>query len=384
MAHSNLAAKPAKPYPGFPLFAHATGRWAKKIRGKLHYFGRWDDPDAALNMYLDQRDALHAGRTPRLSSDGLTVHQLFNRFCEAKERQSDAGDITRQTFLDYHRTCQGVLAAFGKHRLVDDLASDDFEALRASFAKRLNPNTLGNEVQRVRVAFKYAYDAGLIDKPIRFGPTFKRPAKRILRAERQRKGARMFEARQLRRILKAAPQPLHAMILLGVNCGFGNHDCGTLPLSAVDLRGGWIDHPRPKTAIARRCPLWPETVAALRDAIDRRAKPHDPEKARLVFVTKYGGAWAKDVPTINPLSAEMRKLLCKLKLHRPGLGFYALRHTFETIAGGGRDQVAVNAIMGHVDNSMAGVYRERISDERLRQVVEVVRRWLFRRTTAVG
>jgi integrase len=99
----------------------------------------------------------------------------------------------------------------------------------------------------------------------------------------------------------------------------------------------------------------------------------------LVFRTKYGDSWAKLHTSANPLSAEMRRLLNKLNLHRPGLGFYALRHTFETIAGESRDQVAVNAIMGHVDASMAAHYRERISDERLVDTANDVRRWLFRR-----
>jgi hypothetical protein len=34
---------------------------------------------------------------------------------------------------------------------------------------------------------------------------------------------------------------LRAMILLGVNSGLGNHDCALLPLSALDLDGGWLN-----------------------------------------------------------------------------------------------------------------------------------------------
>ena len=67
-----------------------------------------------------------------------------------------------------------------------------------------------------------------------------------------------------------------------------------------------------------------------------------------------------------PVAKETRKLLDTLKLHRTGRGFYAIRHTFETIGGESRDQVAVDHIMGHADSSMSAVYRERISDDRPR------------------
>jgi hypothetical protein len=47
--------KPRKPRRDFLLFPHATGRWAKKVRGKFAYFGKVaDDPEgtAALNLWL--------------------------------------------------------------------------------------------------------------------------------------------------------------------------------------------------------------------------------------------------------------------------------------------------------------------------------------------
>ena len=147
--------RPSK-QPGFPLTPHVSGRWMKKIRQKIHYFGEWavrtngklerlpdDGRQAALDLWLLQKDELLAGRTPRAKGDGLTVGDLCNEFLTAKTRRRDAGEITLRSFDEYKQTTDRLVATFGRNRLVDDLASSDFESLRSDMAKQWGPVRLG-------------------------------------------------------------------------------------------------------------------------------------------------------------------------------------------------------------------------------------------------
>jgi integrase len=408
--------RPKKPYPDFPLTPHPSGAWQKKIRGKIHYFGRWakrvsgklvriegDGWKEALEEYKAVADDLHAGRTPRVKSDALTVADLCNRFLTAKLRKRESGELGLRMFAEYKEITDLIVSSFDGTRIVDDLAADDFEALRSRMAERWGPIRLGNAITRVKSVFKYALDNGLLDRPVRFGGEFHKPDKAVLRRHRARNGAKMLEASELRLLLDALegkkvetgrsdeqtgepetvtlePNPaLRAMVLLGINAGFSNHDVATLPLAALDIDAGWVDFPRPKTGIARRCPLWPETIAALRAVLANRPTAKDKADSDLVFLQRSGRRWVRNTEKsrTDNVSVVFCELLKEVGLYRDGLGFYTLRHVFRTVADAARDPVAIDLIMGHTDPTMGGHYRERIDDSRLRAVSDNVLEWLF-------
>ncbi len=136
----------------------------------------------------------------------------------------------------------------------------------------------------------------------------------------------------------------------------------------------------------------------LRTAVSQRPKPNDLADEKLCFITVNGNRWSRTNDRGCPnceISKGFTKLLRNIdsaaKRHaekngveppepikRKGRGIYALRHNTETIGGESRDQVAVDMLMGHAtDQTVPGMYRETISDERLEAVADVIHHWLY-------
>ena len=128
--------------------------------------------------------------------------------------------------------------------------------------------------------------------------------------------------------------------------------------------------------------MWPETARALGSVIGRRQEG-------LVFLTRLGNPWQRESITYeNGTIAGLRKvdaicdtygkLLKKLGQKRMGVNFYALRHTFRTVAAELKDENGVRWIMGHVRDDIDAEYIERLPLERLRVVTDHVHGWLYR------
>ncbi len=83
---------------------------------------------------------------------------------------------------------------------------------------------ISGEIQRVRSAFKWAFESDLIPSIPNFGPDFRKPNKTEARREKQqremKRGGKLdVSAEEIRSMLDASKGWLHACILLGINGG---------------------------------------------------------------------------------------------------------------------------------------------------------------------
>jgi integrase len=386
------SSKPSKPYPDFPLQSSTNGYWQKRINGKLCYFGRWghvvsgvmechsnDGWKEALAKFNAEKDALYAGRVYRpQSDDDLTLKYLCNHFLTFKKEKFEEAEIVERTLQSYYDICEFLLSEFGRDRLVDDITKDDFKSLRSVMAKRWSPTALANMICRVKTVFKHAYDEELIERPMGYGNKLNPPPKRVKDkykiAKRRKTGKKLLSAAQIRALIDAADLQLRCWILLGINAGLGPSDLTRLPITAIDFDKSWLDFPRVKNGNEREASLWPETTACLQQVLEERPKPKTPTD--LVFLRKSGLSWEGRTVTssVTILTSELMK---RVGCYRKGISHYVLRHTFATVAGGVKDQVALNYCMGHSDGHISAVYREEIDPARIEAVANFVRAWLF-------
>ena len=164
-------------------FAHRTGRWAKKCRGKFIYLGSIaDDPsgEQAWLKWLGIRDDVRAGRTPRPKVEGLTVRDLANHWLTSKQALLDSGELAGRTMVNYKSLTDLIVPVLGPDRLVEDLVPEDFRKLRSAMAKRWGPVRMNITITYVRGIFNHALENRLIERPVWFGTEFERPSAKTL------------------------------------------------------------------------------------------------------------------------------------------------------------------------------------------------------------
>jgi hypothetical protein len=378
-AMPNHTRHPIWPYTDVVLRSHlGAGQWYKTINGHMFYFGVLADPAAARKRYLTflQRNETAAVQ-PEPPKEGLPLTWLVNGFLTKRSALVEAGERSPGQFARYRAAGELLVNVFGRSTSVQSLTPADFSRLR----KEINggPVHLGNVIRDIRTVFHWGFKH--FGASPRYGDEFEKPGKRAVRAASKRR--QLWTSTEITAILKNASPALRCFVLLGINCAFGQSDCATFHRGVFDLDSHWM--PRGKTLVDRRCPLWPETMAAL--TCYDRPQPQDPYR-HLFFVTRFGLPWVREEvkrDEIGEIKATSYKdsitqelvKTCKAAgvMPRP---FYTFRHTFRSVADAVPDVTVINVIMGHSQGGMKEVYTQLMADgmKRLRSVTDHVRDWL--------
>jgi integrase len=385
----------------FPLYLHASGQWAKRVLGKVRYFGK--DKDAAAKRWLREKDYLLAGEEPPNDSDSATVAELANVFYEKQRlRVTHEKNISSRHVENMAKSIDRLIAIVGKSCHLDRLKPLDWDEIRirlyepskaragarggtvARVIDRRSPVTVSNDLRNILVFLNWIQDKKLCSS-LNLSSDFRPIGRREARINRAKAGRRDLSASDIRAIIQAAKPNFAPLIWLGINCAAGAGDLAQIEFSHLKLvaKGdSWFDMNRLKTGASRKAWLWPETVGAIEKWLERRP-PYTlrPADDSIVFLTSQKMRWVREGKGkhYDSISHTFTKLRKTCSIDR-GV-FYDLRRTFATVAcERSRDLQAVKYIMGHVadkNDLLSDVYNQAISDERINEVCQLVRSWLL-------
>lgn len=441
----------SKPYPDFPLSYHVSGQWYKTIpAAKAHvrdgrvYFGRAKYPDdwrAALALYEKEKDAWERGENaraiiaalqiestgevvPSRKPDGTpTLALLVRLFLDAMDlRRHEVDEFTRRpklstaNYLHKKSVLKRLVDHFGADRDLVSISPEEWRQFKISLQRKhkLGPAAMNHHITFVRQMARWCWDnrkLTLLKEPVEFGQDFGRYADAQMEIHRQRQelahGVKIWTPANVQTILDACDPISRAMFLLSINCGFTSKDVAWLPFELIDWkREAIFFFPRPKTTRQRILPLWPETIEAIKLALEKRPAPKDGEelvwqcpvtlrqwKAKdMLFITKFGRVWWRELadretdPTASGKNDAVtyrfkREIFKDLgpDMNKPGKGFGTGRPTFRSAISDHPDREAKLWVMGHKQAGMDGHYLKatKAALDSIRQVVDLARERLL-------
>lgn len=343
----------------FPLTLHPTRQYCKKIRGKLHYFGV--NKQEALRRYLEQASYLHAGKLPeaREANDSMFLKTLCNLYLEHQHSRVQAGEIKLRQVYDQTTFLRDFVKCLGRSRKISEIATIDLQKYRMRLIKQgKSNNRINNYISAMKAMYHWASENELITSIPNLKAIKKLPKPKTTKP--------IFSPDEVRKLLKSASPKMRAMVLLGLNCGFGCTDCAELLWENVDLKKGRINFPRTKTGIFRNLPLWKETLDALRilPKINERLFNTEDNKKVVRCEQKIAVNGTVKVVKVDRASRDFSGLMKRAGINKgKGVGFYTLRRTAATLAAKSGDPFAVQRLLGHADLKMATTYVQDISEQ---------------------
>jgi len=357
----------------FPLTLHSTGQYCKKINGKIYYFGT--NKKQALERYLEQATYLHGGQNyaQKASNGTMALKQLCDLYLEYQHSKVRAGGLSARYYNDQISSLARLMSFLGKGRKINSISTLELQnykrKLQAGYGSAHRANL---HMGAMKAMFHWARKNDILENIPNIDA--------VSRGKIVHQQMYTFNSEQIKRLLSVANPKMRAMILLGLNCGFGCTDCARLKWTDLDFEKRRVQLARNKTGVSRNLPLWPETIKALKKI---------PRSGQLVFYTAEGHPWVRtslkikeDVSerytTVNAVTSMFARLLKKVKINAPkGTGFYALRRTAATLAARSGDPFAVQRLLGHANLDMATRYVQDVS-EQTDKVIENSRKHVLR------
>jgi integrase len=190
-------------------------------------------------------------------TESLTVATMLNSFDDSRTARVEAGRMQQRSHNDYMEVAAVIADVLGPTRPVETIKPLDLEMLNTRLGARKDGSSrspIGHN-KRLSVAksiFRYANR--MLDSNVKYEEVLRSPEKQLIRKHKAKIGARMFEAHELRSMLKKADPHMTVVIYTGLFCGFGPSDIIGLTPDKID--GDYISSTRNKTGV-QRCAYLP-------------------------------------------------------------------------------------------------------------------------------